>query len=345
MTKCYKSIDALKDLDFSKTLFLTRSHVNYDIPVGVEVIKYTGKALPLEDIQSIYDSIKNRDVVNIVAIGGGTIIDIAKIIALSLSNKIMDLSELLNVENNLENIINLIAVPTTCGSGSEATHFAVVYKNEKKYSIARKSILPGTVILDAKLLETLPKTIRNSSVLDALAQGIESLWSKNATHESSAFAKESIEYIVKGLEEKDFEKQLYLFQYGSYLAGKAINISKTTICHAISYYLTARHGVPHGVAVFLTIPSVAKMNYCYKTKDVFEFYFNIFDVSDIVSLKNKLESILAQLGYSRKLKDYGLTRDEIGLIAEQSLTSGRSDNNPVSVDMQMITNILERIFV
>jgi len=344
MTKCYKSLDALKNLDFSKTLFLTRSHVAYDVPVVSEVIRYTGKALPLEDIQDIYDSIKNKNVINIVAIGGGTIIDIAKVIALSLSNKLKDLSILLTPEHNLDNTINLVAVPTTCGSGSEATHFAVVYKNGKKYSIAHESILPGTVVLDSSLLETLPLAIRNSTVLDALSQGIESLWSKNATLESSAFAKESIESIVKGLNEKDLIKQLSQFQYGSYLAGKAINISKTTICHAISYYLTAEHGVSHGVAVFLTIPSFAKINYCVKTKGIFEFYFQVFDVLDIESLKNKLENILIQFGYSTKLKDYGVSAEEIASIARSSVISGRSDNNPVYVDSRVLENILLDIY-
>lgn len=305
-------------------------------------LTYAGSALPVEDIQKLYEHVRESKYSHIVAVGGGTVMDIAKIIAVALSNRLENVEEILLKPSDYPNTIKLIFIPTTCGTGSEATHFAVVYKNRKKYSIAHDSIKAEYVILDYRFLVELPENIRNATVLDALSQAIESIWAKNGTDGSRIYAKEAIGLILKGLECKNKVEKLKYFQKGSYLAGKAINISKTTASHAISYPLTARFGVPHGIAVFLTLPDIAELNYCKKTERSFKVLFDLFGVKDISELKKTLQNIMTSFKFSRNLSDYGISKSDLASIAAQSIVPGRSDNNPVEVTEEKVLEILRK---
>lgn len=322
----------------------------------IRVIPYSGKALPIEDIQQLYDRNKHsKDVDLIIAVGGGTIIDLSKIYSLACSNRLTDLEKILS-DKTLENKIDSIFVPTTAGTGSEATSFAVVYKDRKKYSILHPTLLPKYTILDTGLLKSLPEAILNATVSDALAQGIESMWAVGGTEESREYARITITDILSGIEETDRMKKLAAFQLGAHFSGKAINISKTTISHAISYPLTSHFGIPHGIAVFLTLPGIAELNYHIagptmqpgldpeQHRENFLTLFKLFEVTDIAGLTGKLRSISNKLNIKTRLREYGLTRQDLPVIAENSFTKGRSDNNPGIIDKDAILKLLGGIF-
>jgi len=328
--------DSLENADVSGVVCKTISDKS-----GVH-LTYSGSALPVEDIQQLYNNIKEIDFSCVVAIGGGTVMDIAKIIAIAISNKLEKIDDILADPSGFKNLKKLIFVPTTCGTGSEATHFAVVYKNGKKYSVAHHTIIAEAVILDPSFLINLPEKIRNATVLDALSQAVESMWAKGATEESSSYAKEAVEVILKGIQSADNIEKLKYFQKGSYLAGKAINISKTTAAHAISYPLTAKFKIPHGVAVFLTLPYLAQINFNQKTSAVFEKLFKLFNVRNINDLSNSLKNIMNSMGFSTNIKDYGVTENDFESIAGQSIVPGRSDNNPVDIDIAAVIDILKK---
>ncbi|MFO7736790.1 MAG: phosphonoacetaldehyde reductase [bacterium] len=313
--------------------------------MNLEHLTYSGSALPVEDVQSLYDAVKEKEFSSIVAVGGGTIMDIAKIIGVALSNKLKKIEQILEDPNGFSNEKRFVFVPTTCGTGSEATHFAVVYKDGRKHSVANDTIKAQSVILDHTLLLNLPENIRNATVLDALSQAIESMWAKNSTDESKDYSKEALKLILKGIESEELIEKLQFFQKGSYLAGKAINISKTTLPHAISYPLTAKFGIAHGVAVFLTLPEIAELNYCEKTKPVFKEIFDLFNVRHIEDLKQNLKNIMEKMGFSPDLSKYGVLQDHFRCIAEHSIVPGRSDNNPVEIDVEEIIDILKKIWL
>ncbi len=306
-------------------------------------IFYSGSALPVEDIQNLFNSLKTKDFSRIVAIGGGTIMDISKIIAIALSNNLENIAQILDYPTGYKNSRKLICIPTTCGTGSEATHFAVVYKDKKKYSIAERSITPDYVVLHHKLLLNLPEKIRNSTVLDAMAQAVESMWAKNSNEKSLNFAENALTEIISGLKTDDIEEKLKFFQKGSFLAGKAINISKTTASHAISYPLSAHFGIPHGIAVFLTLPSIARYNFNNSESNCFPKLFNIFGVSEINTLANKMKKVMSDMGFSLKLNDYGIKKSDIDLIAGESIVPGRSDNNPADLSPGIVKDLLLEI--
>lgn len=183
----------------------------------------------------------------IIAIGGGSVIDFAKA-----------------YKYYLKATSKFIAIPTTFGTGSEATQFAVIYIDGVKQSLDDKSILPDYAIVDARFAQDNPKYLKACTALDAYCQAIESYWSVKSTEESRQFAKRAIELCKANI--VDYvntynSDTLEKMAEASHLAGKAINISRTTAAHALSYKITTDYGLPHGHAVAMSIARLAKLNY------------------------------------------------------------------------------------
>ena len=191
----------------------------------------------------------------VLAIGGGSAIDVAKCIKLYSR---MDKSVLYLDQEYKENDVLLIAVPTTSGTGSESTRYAVIYYDGKKQSVTHESIVPKYAILDYRNLVTLPAYQKKCTMMDALCQSIESWWSVNATEESREYSKKALTMILENMDaymdntDKGKENMMIAANY----AGRAICISQTTAAHAMSYKLTSLYKVPHGRAAFICLPKV-----------------------------------------------------------------------------------------
>ncbi len=173
-----------------------------------------------------------------VAVGGGTAIDTAKL----LRGGIPEAPE-------PEPLPPFLAVPTTAGTGAETTRFAVYYDRGVKKSADHLRYRPTDQLLIPELARTQTAYQCACTEFDAYAQAVESLWARGATDESRAFAQKALDLMARGEQ-----------MAGSYWAGRAIDISRTTAAHALSYYLTARYGVPHGHAVYMTFPYVCRAN-------------------------------------------------------------------------------------
>lgn len=167
-----------------------------------------------------------------IAVGGGTVIDTTKLIR--------------GLEGDLP---PFLAIPTTAGTGAEATRFAVCYDHGRKMSVDDARYLPTEQLLIPELTETQAPYQRASTEFDAYAQAVESLWAVGATDESRVYARKALDLMAAG------DQML-----GSYWAGRAIDISRTTAAHALSYYMTATYGIPHGQAVYMMFPYVCKAN-------------------------------------------------------------------------------------
>lgn len=254
----------------------------------------------------------------IVVIGGGSSIDIAKCI---------------KYYNHIDTPI--LAVPTTSGTGSEATHFAVFYKKGRKCSIADEKLLPNYVILEPTLLKTLPLYQKKCTMLDALCQAIESWWSKKATDESIGYSRQAIDLILNYMEsylknEDEGNKNMLL---ASNLAGKAINITTTTAPHAMSYRLTSLYGLPHGHAVALCLPKVWR-------------YMKNYD--EIAQAFNQQNGEAAALFFEALLQNLQISPPENVTASDiELLTSAvniqRLQNNPVHLDSNIIKALYKEI--
>ena len=149
------------------------------------------------EVVNISDRIKGLDFDVILAVGGGSVIDFAKSLNVKLNNYKNFKSIVIKNEKIENNLLPLIALPTTAGTGSEATQFSVIYVGDKKYSISNPNIKPDVAIVDPKFTYNLSPFITACSGLDAFCQAIESYWSVKSTAESKHLAETAIRKIKK----------------------------------------------------------------------------------------------------------------------------------------------------
>ena len=202
----------------------------------------------------------NSDLV--IAIGGGRIIDVAKLIStVALSTNSYE-SIIKGYKSILAKYVPLLVMPTTAGTGSEATSFSVVHLQGEKYSVMSEFLLPDYVIIDTSLVQKMPDYLKACTIFDAFSQAIESYWSVGSTSSSRLKAKKSIALIQKNILNyfNNDKKTTKYMVHAAYLSGRAINESKTTLPHALSYFLTRNYGIPHGHAVALTLGFVGRIN-------------------------------------------------------------------------------------
>ena len=217
----------------------------------------------LEDLKKGIELYKTSNPDYIVAVGGGSTIDMAKLIK-GLSNSHDIKSAIINGQKAEIDNVRILAVPTTSGSGSESTPFSVVYIGGTKYSLQSNQILPDGVVLDFKLSLSMSRKLAAITGFDALSQAIESYWSVNSKEESQNYSLKSIELILENLKDsvnnsdQNSRREMML---AANLAGRAIAITKTTAPHALSYKITTEYSVPHGHAVALTLREFIEKNY------------------------------------------------------------------------------------
>ncbi len=225
----------------------------------------------LEDVLTGCSEFKNSGADAILAVGGGSVIDMAKIISIAFSNKVGLLKNLVG-QHSMQSNPKLYCASTTSGSGSEATHFAVLYVDGKKRSIAHKSLLSESIAVDPLLSCSMSPYLTACSGFDALSQAIESYWATGATSKSRKYAKYAISLLFPNLLNAVQAPTLKIrdaMAEGSYFAGKAINISKTTGPHALSYYLTSQFSIPHGHAVALLLGHFFPVNEVNTAKELY----------------------------------------------------------------------------
>ena len=216
-----------------------------------------------EDVCKGIDLLQKEGCDAILAVGGGSSIDVAKCIKLAVLAKegreglIPPLvSKRLDMEGSR---IPFIAIPTTAGTGSESTHNAVMYYQGSKQTVTNDGVLPDFALLEPSVLKTLPLYQKKCSMMDALCQGIESWWSVNSTDESKGYSKTAVELITKYWRKYIFDNDAYAasqIMLAANFAGRAINISATTAAHAMSYKITSLYNLPHGHAVAVCLPEI-----------------------------------------------------------------------------------------
>ncbi|MEO1717563.1 MAG: iron-containing alcohol dehydrogenase [Planctomycetota bacterium] len=295
------------------------------------------------------------DADGIVAVGGGSCCDVAKVAALAAATPdlIHDLSR--GEGTGRASPLPLIAVPTTSGTGSEATHFAAIYIGPKKVSIAHEQLRPVGVVLDERFHTAMPGPIAAATGLDAHGQAMESAWSVGGTAESLAFASVAgpmiAEHLVESVEAATPGARRRVL-IGSHLAGKAINISKTTAAHALSYQLTQELGLPHGHAVALTLGHIATWNDgvsdgdCLDPRGASDVRARVrlaasFMGATPAELPDRIERLLADLGLSASLAQSNVTPSQLGGFAER-VDPVRLGNNPRRLTREDVLGCLER---
>lgn len=371
MQKFFYKIDSLQKLlkeHGDSNLFLITGKKSYATSGAKLMLKtslrncnitHFDKVIPNPDIDVVklaVDAYRCSRSSLILAVGGGSVMDVAKATR-TLAAQNTPLEEVV-ISNRVEKAPNglLIAVPTTAGSGAESTHFAAIYINQRKYSLSHKQALPDVVILDPRLTYSLPPEITAISGMDAIAQAIESYWSTQSTALSRRFSHEALQKLLPNIEkavlEPNPEVRLAMLE-GANLAGRAINIAKTTACHALSYGFTALYGVSHGQAVSFTLPSFIAFNADITTENCQDLrgaefvharmaeLYKLLGAKDGSSAKRQIEKLIDLVGLSRKFSLADASGTTTVLI--DSIDPDRLKNNPRKVSKRDAQAIFELI--
>ncbi|MEZ6149002.1 MAG: phosphonoacetaldehyde reductase [Pirellulaceae bacterium] len=291
----------------------------------------------------------------VIALGGGTAIDLGKIIA-ALSRQLDSPRDIVTGQSSIiGNGPPLIVIPTTAGTGSEATQFAVAYVDGEKYSVSHASMLPNYAVVDPRLTHSLPAGVTAATGLDAFCQAIESIWAVGATDESIGYAtdaaRHALKHLVPATKEPTPAARLGMSQ-AAHLAGKAINISKTTAPHALSYALTSRHNIPHGAAVAMTLSSMLAYNAHVTADDCADprgaehvlqrisVIVKLLEATGVAEACQRIDRLVAELGCPISLAEAGIQKDGQLRQLVSSVNSQRLSNNPRKTNPQALLRLL-----
>ncbi|HIW48824.1 MAG TPA: phosphonoacetaldehyde reductase [Firmicutes bacterium] len=303
----------------------------------------------IDQLFAVYEETKEFAPDTVVAIGGGSILDVGKSLC-CLYGKEIDCVETLRTHLQEKDLAPdqtvWIAIPTTAGTGSEATCWATIWdpEQEKKRSLESQDNYAYAALVDPDVLEGMPLRLAVSSGLDALAHAVESYWACGTNGVSHALALQAIRVMNVALKELSQKNPLAHEQasFGSMLAGMAFSNTRTTACHSMSYPLTMTHQIPHGVAVSMLLGPVLDRNLpaIKDSKPLLE----ALEVENGTQWQKKIRTILRQAGLADSLSAWGIGEEELPHLAQMGNTKGRADNNPVAFDTTEMTHILQEIY-
>ena len=278
----------------------------------------------------------------VVAVGGGTVLDMAKLL-IGLCQTSDPLAAVQGRTPLAGPTPPLVAVPTTAGSGSEATHFAVVYVDGDKYSMAAPCLLPGWAVVDPELTYSLSPRATALSGIDAFTQAVESTWSVHSTSRSRAWSARAMVLALEHLPaaaSAPTPPVRRAMSKAAHLAGKAINVTKTTASHALSYPLTMHYGVPHGQAVCLTLGNLLAFNAATNDADLVDprgVTYVKQVTAEIIHLlgcqgpgqaRERIRDLIRSAGLATSLEGLGIPHEEGVQHAVNGVNVERLGNNP-----------------
>ena len=255
-------------------------------------------------------NITNPDL--IIALGGGCVIDYAK-----LANGLHNIKNLKKkIENGILKInskkAKILAIPTTAGSGAEVTKFSVIYINKIKYSVENNLLKPDFFSLIPKLVVKSPKIVRASSGFDAIAQAAESIFSKKSNINSLKYSSKSLRLSIRSflgfVNSPNLNNGFQMLKAANF-SGKAINIARTNAPHALSYFFTSKFKISHGIAVSIFFIEIINLYYltANKKKNInlikkFNLFFKLIKQSDMLGFNNLFHKFLLESGIKKNLE-------------------------------------------
>ena len=328
----------------------------YDLVMGYvnEYVGPTGTAcktfddLPPEptyvQAQKLVDQCKEFKADFIIAVGGGSVMDTAKLASLLMTEE-YGIKELLDNPLLANKCIKTLTIPTTAGTGAEATPNAIVAVPEKelKVGIVNPQMISDYVILDARMIKNLPRKIAAATGVDALAHAIECFTSNKANPFSDIFALQALDMILNNIEkacdDPNAMEAKNNMQIASFYAGIAITASGTTAVHALSYPLGGKYHIAHGVSNAILLAPVMRFNEDACTERLAIAYDRCLGgtCGSCAEPKTKeekshaviarLEEIVKHLDIPTSLTEFGVPKEDLDVLVEAGMQVTRLLNN------------------
>lgn len=285
----------------------------------------------------------------ILAVGGGSTMDTAKALAKLLAEPV-DSSVTRHFRNDeawaTNNALPVITVPTTAGTGSEVTPFATVWDMERqsKHSVSGREIFARTTLLDPELTFAIPASVTIPSGLDAVSHAFESIWNRNATALTTALATQSLQLSLTALPKlhaiPDDQSARSDMMQASLLAGLAISQTRTALAHSISYPLTARYQLPHGIACSFTLPVLLDYNGPFIDKKLRTLAL-MLGLSSAGDLKHYLLEFFERINMRQFFLDKDITLQDVTSLTGAMYNPSRANNTARRVDADDLQRIVE----
>ena len=290
----------------------------------------------------------------IIAPGGGSPMDAGKAVALLAKNK-GGIEDYEGKEKYTQPPLPVVAIPTTCGTGSEVTWVAVITDVRRKFKMGIKGrqMFPVIALVDPDLLNSLPLSIIASTGIDALTHAIEAYTSRCATFITDTFALKAIELILNSLENvfKDTDRKPDVrndLMLGSTLAGIAFGNSDVGAVHCVSESIGAIFDIPHGIANSIFLPFIMTFNLPACTDKLADIaaVAGVVEEDKTLAAQKLIEQIktLSRTLQIPSFKDTGIPPDQFQLIAEYSFKNNSNTSNPRKTTVEDYINILNEAF-
>lgn len=286
------------------------------------------------ELEAIYDAFWSSGTAAevIIAVGGGSAIDTAKALMVATrSGRFAELVAALGAGKTFTPAFSktLIAVPTTAGTGSEVTPWATLWDRhaQKKYSLHLRETWPSIALIDPELMLSLPPSVTLQSGLDALSHALESIWNVNANPVSDTFAVTAVHDILDVLpqlmERLDDLQLRGRMALAALKAGMAFSNTRTALAHSISYEMTLRYGLPHGIACSFPLPMVLGRAI---GKSVDRDLVLQRALGDLPQACGRLTRFIQKLGVATHFGDYGVSEAQAEQMVAHALTGARGKN-------------------
>jgi alcohol dehydrogenase class IV len=328
---------------------------------GLQVARFSGfSANPkLEDVERGIRMVRQEEPDTVLAIGGGTAMDIAKTVAVLADEEgePRDYVERLRPLGGRRRR-SLVLVPTTAGTGSEVTCFGVIYVDRVKHSLDHPCLAADAALVDPQLTRSMPPRLTAVTGLDTLSQAVESYWSLRSTAESRAWAAQALRLVLEHHEDACLRPTPAArtgMARAALLAGRAINVTRTTAPHAVSYPMTGLYDVPHGHACALTLPRFFLYNAAVSEADCLDprgAEFIRQRMAELLALLAAgspaeacagIEDRMRRCGLETRLSELGLDGAARERIVDLGFNPDRVGNNPRRLDPAGLRAILESI--
>lgn len=305
------------------------------------------KKSTFEEVNKLVRFVQEGRYEGIVGVGGGAIIDSAKVAAVLATNSGRAEDYLVNSTRKLNKKgIFYVALPTTSGTGSEVTPWSVVW-GDKKYSLSSPQFMfPDVAIVDSALTDDCPKEVTATAGIDAMVQAIESYWNVKHNPVSDKYALDSVGVIFTSLEKavnRPDEEVRDEMAWGSLCGGLSFSNNSTTLCHSVSYPMTSHWGIVHGQATSITLPSFIKYSFDMLGKRE-KPLLKAMGVGNRKEAADKVRSLMKSVGLKTRLSELGIPKDGIDIIVREGFDPTRAGNAPKIPTQEELREILRSIF-
>ncbi len=305
---------------------------------GIDYVVFDN--LPTEpsylQVQEVIDEFKKTNADFVVACGGGSVMDAAKLASVLVTDE-YGVKELLDDPKRAKKCVSILTIPTTAGTGAECTPNAIVGVPEKevKIGIVNDNMMSDYVILDARMIENLPRSIAAATGIDAMCHAIECFTSNKANPFSDTFALEAFDIIMNNIEKACDDNTALTeknnMQIAAFYGGIAITASGTTAVHALSYPLGGKYHIAHGVSNAMLLIPVMKFNEsAIKERLAIAYDRAHHSVSTLTTVDEKskaliewVEKIVKHLDIPTDLKEFGVKKEDLDILVENGMKQQR----------------------